>query len=699
MSIFGKKCLNCQKVNKNDAKYCESCGTALSGAGGLVCGECKTENPLNAKFCKKCGRPMEATAQAETRGNHWARRDGDFAVRIEPRNLPGAFQHGLIVDPGTQAMIVSRGEAQGILPPGLYTVDTVGQKIANWFTTGIPETGVALLVDVSPTELRFSLQNRFTSDPLPISLSVGTQIEVHDAAKFLLNGLRNRERYSIGDLAAYLEPEIVSAVDGYLRTHTLQSLVENSKTREELELAIDDGLRTTLTQLGLKVLQVRTLTMDLEAHEKGKAIRGKYSLMVEEGKAEVDGKQRWLEVQKTLDLQAVAEDSAKVEMEERRVDVHQRMRQALLSDKLNDVKSEEDFRKFMDSVDRDKLLAERDRQELQRTWKENAEDHQRARAHLLAKNDMQQQLEIRSAELKLRTDIEREQMDFELEMARRRAENGYSISSQEWEFELRRKKAFDDAEIEHRSKLRELENQEDADDLALAKRAQEELLWPMKHKRMEEDFAREEHALKMRLDQARGELDIEMVRERMKHDFEMQRIDKLAGQSIEVLIAASPLEQGRILQDLKRSEILKDMSEEQILAMAAEKNPQLASIFEEKYRAIASGKATEREREMYEKLLLESQGHVKNLQELQKDALDRMERISGRGMDDIRDVSMAYARGGGTPVILTGAGGAVRAPLGNMLEGETKTCPSCGRQVSVDARFCMYCNNEFKDVK
>ena len=53
-------CPNCQADNPDTAKFCMSCGTALSSA----CPSCGAELPAEAKFCPKCGHQVGQAVQA-----------------------------------------------------------------------------------------------------------------------------------------------------------------------------------------------------------------------------------------------------------------------------------------------------------------------------------------------------------------------------------------------------------------------------------------------------------------------------------------------------------------------------------------------------------------------------------------------------------------------------------------------------------
>jgi rRNA maturation endonuclease Nob1 len=66
------RCSNCNTLNPESAKFCSSCGQALTApapapAGATVkCPECGTENAATAKFCVNCGHSFaQAPAAAE----------------------------------------------------------------------------------------------------------------------------------------------------------------------------------------------------------------------------------------------------------------------------------------------------------------------------------------------------------------------------------------------------------------------------------------------------------------------------------------------------------------------------------------------------------------------------------------------------------------------------------------------------------
>jgi membrane protease subunit (stomatin/prohibitin family) len=57
------RCANCHALNAENAKFCSSCGQALSAAPApagatMACPKCGTQNAANAKFCTNCGQTL-----------------------------------------------------------------------------------------------------------------------------------------------------------------------------------------------------------------------------------------------------------------------------------------------------------------------------------------------------------------------------------------------------------------------------------------------------------------------------------------------------------------------------------------------------------------------------------------------------------------------------------------------------------------
>lgn len=750
LNIFGKKCPNCGKPVKNDARFCGECGQPLGG-GIIKCAVCGTENNSDAKFCKSCGRPLDESAVPEIQRHHWARKENDFAVRMEASDLPGMLRKGLVIEPGLNALLIERGITKGTIPSGTYILERPEQKLWDWLTTGIPERATLLLVEVTPTELIFNLGGRFTSDPLPIGMNIRMQVEVAEPGKFIINLLKGRERLTKEDLREYLYPEVVATADQWLRGHSLKELAENPAVKNQLDIALEETMKKTFQQVGLVFKNIRAVELNLEPYDRIKGVRGKIALLnmsssvdleyrkaeasteaeawridedvkLQRAKEEADLRMNWGEIQKSNILEDLAEETRKVEKEESRVELFQRMRKAVMSDKMNDVRSEADFDEFMNEVDQRKLLGQKEREDLVRAWKDEGEDHDRARAKMVARADVEQEYELRALKAKLMFGEDESRADSEIAIARKRADFSFEMTlrNAEQELQLAQKRAEIERErqrVSEEQRIREIEiKQKERTGEINADQAEAmmglEILKSMKeiHRLDAEERLRAER--EDLLERARGMHLLEIEKMQVSSTIELDRINALAALGPEALISASGPEQARLLADLKKTEALKGMSEEQILAMSAKDSPELAKAFQEKFAAIAAGKASEEVKAMYERLVADKDTYLKQTREdaekHTKDVSAAWEKAadqSTHAMNTMADVAKSFAQGSGagqTPIIIntpsSGSGPVVVSGPGSSTgttAPQTKLCPQCGRFVPVDSKHCEHCGKKF----
>jgi len=712
MALFDKECPHCGHKNSPQASFCAECGTPLGG-GKVICGVCNTENRSDARYCKKCGRELAANAAPEVRAGRWARHENDFAVRIDSDDLPGIFRRGIVVEMGTNALLVENGVNRGMVPPGTYTLDSLDKHLLNWLSTGLTRTATVLLVDVMPAELEFHMGGIFTSDPINIGMSVRLNAQVDEPALFLVNMLGRRERMSRTDLMEYLNPEIAQLVEGWVRHHTVQELAEDLSLKEKLELALEEALKTTFAQTGLKFLNVRTLEMSMDHLDRIKGIKSKYALQVTETEAELQGKQRLLDVMKGMDLNTLAEETQKVENEEKRAELYHRMRQAVLNEKMDEIRSEAQFTQFLDEQDKQKLLSEKERGELLRTWKEEAEDHDLQRKFLLQKLEIEQNYQTEKVTLMSRADLDQTALDNEIALARKRSDFEFEQKRKVVEAEYFNERERDRIADERRKTQIEItaleRQQERADDAADVKNGIEWLGLMKQMKRLDmEETLRIQRFDEIEREKARLEIELkrfemEERRRQAEREHEIKRIQELAQFGSDALISLSGPEQAKVLAELRKNDYLKGMTEEQILAAAAKDSPEVARALQEKYRAMAEGTLSERERKLYEGLVSDHKVELDRVNEMWTRMADREKETSHHAMDRMADVAQSFARGqGNQPVIITTPGGGVIRTTGvsaSEASGEDKTCPKCGRHVNVGVHFCPHCGHEFEDVK
>ncbi len=745
LNPFQKQCTSCGAAMSRDAKFCPKCGTAQAEAT-VVCGKCKNTVSAAGKYCPRCGEPLAAQAMPTLMDNQWSRRESDFATRVDVNNIDGFIKQELTVEPGTNALVVINGESRGMFPPGRYTLDTLGAKIGRVLSLDWVRSVTAILTDVSNVELTFNMGGLFTRDPIRVGLTARMIVELDNPALFITTLMKGRNNYTLGDVSQYLSPEVSVLSEEWIGKQTLDGLANNLRLKDEYALYLEEGLARTFKSNGLAFKEVRAIRFIYEHYDAVRKQKEQYLLQVTKTEAEAEGRRRLADAQRELDLQTLAEESRHVEIEEKKADLYKRMRDAVLSQKMDEVMSEAEFDKFIREVDHQKLLDEKERKDLQRAWLEEGQDRDRARAHLLAKLDLDRQYEIRSAELKMRGDLSQQELEGELRLEKLRATKQLEIDASKWEYDLKRRRAEADQrredeamrlrseELTHKSRVAMAATSHDEEMRQL--NAELELglkgLRGIKQVRLDAEKVQleiEKQKKELEWAQMQKEADIEIQRERIHNDYELDRLDKLGQLGSEALISASDGEQGKIIAELKKTEILKGMSEEQILAMAVKESPEVARAFQEKFRAAAEGKLNDRERELYERLLAERdqrdravtdakrEVHDSAVTDAERDVRDRataeawresnraVQDLADKAMNAMRDTATAFARGQTPPVIVTSSntnppmtsfGGQVQAQQSS---GEKRLCTRCGRSVDLNALFCLHCGHEFPKGK
>lgn len=732
--MFFQKSIQCPKCGKNvpqNMRFCSFCGAALS-TGVKACGACGAENKGDARFCKNCGRTLADGPETLVRKHRWSRDGLEFAVRIEADDLPGWLEKGIVVEPGTQAIMLIHGSATKVLPPGEYFLDTIGQTITDWVAGKIPEKAVILLVDTTPVTLEYRLGGIFTADPLKIGASLLLEVQTLDAHKVVVNLLKGRDRVTLEELRQHLYPELAQALGLWVGRHKAREMAEDPALKFDLENQTAAAMQTTLDQLGLTVTQVRAVQLNLETLDRARGIQVEAVLMNEEmtanlrkaavelnraeqetrlkaentarleavrleyehrkAEAELAGRKRFAELQKEQNLVALAEETAKVEQEEQMAALYKRMRQALTGDKMDEIRSEAEFEAFLDGVDRQKLLREKERADLLQTWKDEAADKQKARANLLAKMEVEQNHQLRLAEIKSKRELDtlqqdaeieisRQRRDFELETTRRQQEEALALEEQREVIRQKRAKAqLEETQAKNRAEVADARDKAQAGAEMLA--------------RMNE-IARLDEAERLRTkredDLARAKAQAEQEAQRFEQ--EIRRMEAMKTLTPEALLTMTGPEQAQALVALRETEALRGMSAEQILAMAARKSPEIGVAL-----AQAKNQAGVSERDLRAEMDAQRAADL----ERERQASDRRAQDLKDAMGMMADVAKTLGKGGqaSPPVIVVPGTGVVQpagVEAGSAPQEATKRCPKCGRLVAVEARFCEHCQNAFPD--
>lgn len=626
MSIFDINCPNCQRSIPRHAEVCPYCSAPLKG-GKRICAACGTQNPGDAVYCSKCGEALAQSAAPEINQNRWQRSPGDFAARVDAGDLQGFVKRELIISPGTQALLLIGGSPQTAFEPGTHTLETLGERLSRMLT-GAPSKVVALLVDVTPTTLDFHLGGAFTKDPLKVGISLQLDVRIKDANAFLINRMRDQQRYSVEELRVSLYPQVTQVVQTWVASHTVEQLATDLTLRERLEMALDDALEISLQQSGLVLEQVRALEFNLEVRDRASQIQHEYALQISEAEAQAQGKTRLVDATAQLDLAKLRDETLQVEMYEKRLALYDRTRQAIEGDRMKRLRSDADFAQFMIDLDFEGVLRQKERDDLLLAWQESRQDHDLARAHLLAKLDAERRFELRMLDLRQQGEIDVARLTNEQEIARKRANFEYesSLKLADQQLELERKKIElqrerDKAEAERRNlaldltlnERQKMRSEEEADltlaELALEKmsglrRRNKELdlrieridLEERKRIDREDELARKRETLELEL----KKMEAEERRDAARREHELRRMVESARLTVEQLIASAPAEQAQLLSALRTTELLQGYSDTQIMALLHANAPEVMLAVVQKMRSANFGKAGGDEDKLYE---------------------------------------------------------------------------------------------------
>ena len=518
-----KNCPKCNKVVKDEAKFCGGCGHKFGDdsilTAGMTCPKCAEPVKPGAKFCGKCGTKLEQGADTSTLqsngknleqvGNggfvRWSMIPGQVAVKITEDEIEACGKiKGIVVQEGTKALFFVDGKITAELAPGNYKFEDLKSgaassgSFAGWcarwvsrvaqYLTGRKSAISVVLVRETEIPLIFTIDGANTSG-IRSTVALHVLCKVTNINEFYRNLLLDRRFVSSVELQSALMTEVANQVNLVVADVTPDLVANNPGLAQSLHAQLQASVSGVYPYLALT--RIVRLTAEHKAIEELR--RMAEELYISE--------QELVQLQKRNDflnrLQSVKNDQSLTEGQ---------MGADFESSKLEIYKQMELTKDEQDKFDL-MLAAEKKLREASTQEQIDAALHEYAKSGMVRGEEIDR-LRHQGRMADIRDAQESEMAEMQGELARRRVKDDYD--------DERRMKdaAFED---ERRRAELDLDKQEQQNQLEMLRQAQ-----AIRKEREDAEHRRQMEAEKLKLDAK----------------LENQRI--YAGMSVEQIMASNP---------------------------------------------------------------------------------------------------------------------------------------------------------------
>lgn len=254
----GVTCPDCDQPLGVDQNFCPRCGAnAATGTRRCTDANCGAFSPGDAKYCGTCGRPFAETEKPALRGETvWARNSADLIARVEVRDLEGTFKKGIVIEHGTEALLLADGRLAGPLEPGRHNLQALLRRFVH---LQLRYEGTAIIYDTAEFSLQFKDVRALTRENAEVVIDCELRLRVADGNKVFTTLMKGAMQYPRAALQAFLAPEVANGLAEAVRAHGVQEFRESFALKGDFDRALASHLATTLSHTGLALAYVRTL--------------------------------------------------------------------------------------------------------------------------------------------------------------------------------------------------------------------------------------------------------------------------------------------------------------------------------------------------------------------------------------------------------------------------------------------------------
>lgn len=383
--------------------------------------------------------------------NRWALTPELFARRVSINDVPGFFSKQLQIEPGIRSVIIDGGRQLGEVPPDTYTLSSFSTRLHDWWNQKQCDV---IMVRGEDQILQILSAPVLTSDFLQVQFRTRIAVQLRDVMIFHQKLMGNSAEYTMEQLQRAISPLLSGFVHSFVSGLPMDQL-RAPDTWQKLDAFLEDNLTLYLQRYGLAFAQVLTLSIvhpeyDAELTRRGETVLMELAAETDRRRAKLADDAAWERIRqqdKAQQLQAalagldIDRQQQELDQVRRRVQIRSSLREAVQSDKFDKLQTAADLANFVRELDREKLLADDEQQQLQNTLGEQAQDRAAARQQLLKQLALEQQLDLQLLADECAHRLALRRRHAELELA--------SIDDTETDRQWRRKLASEAEQAEH----------------------------------------------------------------------------------------------------------------------------------------------------------------------------------------------------------------------------------------------------------
>ncbi len=676
-----KTCPKCGKELKDEAKFCGGCGykfpvadsTGNAGGTGNVCPSCGNPLKPGAKFCGKCGSKIgDVAGNSQNSGAdiskqasfiQWNILPGQLALKIDSKEIAAYGRvKGIFIQQGLRALFFVNGKITAELEAGSYEFKEFPDvTISDGKDEAEKEEKKKGLISSFLNNVRNFFRNKpnLPQNVQNVSIVLVRSVEfplVFSVKDVATSGIRS-------EIGLHILCKISNINDFYSNVLLDKNFVSFDSIKQTLESYVKTILNQTLSGFTPdKVFDAQNLVLSaLQAQ-----ITNVYSFVHVTRVINLTASNAELENIRIMQEELYISELELNELTKRNSFLN-RLQDENNAQALREARSQVDFQAALDKIDQDRELNEDERLKFsqmleaqrliceaktqdeidaamavfQKSGMLREEELDNVRAQInqnAALRDLSYEQALNLATLANEKELDRQHLEWEIEIGNKRLEN-----------ELTRERMQAEFEDERRRKEMEMDKEEQLTQLELLRQAQ---------------------AIRNEREQAEHERQMESEAQRIAHEEEMRRM-------------------------------FQNMTAEQIVAANPDITPEAAAAMAEKFKAEAVAAANDKTAEMAMKQSADMQAFMQQQMQMMRDmavAGMGMNAQNQQNMMAAKDAEMNRFAGGVNNAVSSVAGAlknpntVVSKDSGTGTKGGN-VCPSCGAPHEMGAIFCENCGN------